>query len=254
MRTVTEELRSDAGVPLWRHPEWEEHFPWLAQGTTGAGEEGAPFDLGLAGARPVGEVLSRWRRLREATGFATVVHAVQVHGTDLTVHAGSFPPGTLVQEGYDGHLTQVPGVLLSVAVADCVPVFLIDPDRRSAALLHAGWRGVAGGIVEGAVFELEEIYGSRPGDLWLHCGPAICGECYEVGPEVHAGVRPQQAPPQGPTPIDLRAAIGERARALGVPAEHLTVSGHCTRCGPGPFFSHRGGSRARQMGVLGRRV
>jgi copper oxidase (laccase) domain-containing protein len=52
-------------------------------------------------------------------------------------------------------------------------------------------------------------------------------------------------------PIDLRAAIAERAAAAGLDLERVTLSGHCTRCGPGAFFSHRAGSAARQMGVLG---
>src|SRR5690606_24721713 len=150
-----------------------------------------------------------------------------------------------------GHLTARPGVLLAVSVADCVPVSLLDPERRSLALLHAGWRGVAGGIVERAAAEMEARYGSRSERLWLHCGPAICGACYEVGPEVHRAVHPGRAAPGAPTPIDLRAAVAERAAGLGVPGERVTISAHCTRCGPGAFFSHRAGSPARQMGLLG---
>ena len=112
------------------------------------------------------------------------------------------------------------------------------------ALVHAGWRGVAGGIVERAVAELGSRHGAAAGGLWLHCGPAICGTCYEVGPEVHRAVDAGAPAPGHPTPIDLRAAIARRAHALGVAEERVTVSAHCTRCGPGGFYSHRGGSRA----------
>lgn len=248
---VVAETESGGGVPLWTHPEWAERFPWLAQGTTGAGSPEAPFDLGLAGSQPVGPALDRWRALRAAAGAETVVHARQVHAADVWTHRERGAPGIAVMDGYDGHAAALPGLLLAVGVADCVPVSLVDPATRSVALVHAGWRGTAGGIVERAMDVLAADFGARVEELWLHCGPAICGECYEVGPEVHAGVRPACAPPDGPTPIDLRAAIFERAVARGVLAERITVSAHCTRCGPGIFFSHRGGSRARQMGVLG---
>jgi YfiH family protein len=249
-RHVAEPLRS-SDVPLWVHPEWAESLPWLLQGTTGAGDGGEPFDLGLSGAQPVGKVMERWRLLRRETGVETVVHARQVHRADLFVHRVRGIPGIAVMDGVDGHVSDVSGLLLTVSVADCVPVSIVDPERRAVALVHAGWRGVAGGIVEAAIGLLGDGFGSSPGSLLLHCGPSICGRCYEVGPEVHAGVRPNDAPPAGPTCIDLRAAIAKRAAAVGVSADGITLSTHCTRCGPGAFFSHRGGSPARQMGILG---
>lgn len=245
------EVRASGPVPLWRHPGWAERFPWLAQGTTGAGDGDDPFDLGLYGEVPVGVAVARWRRLREAAGMRSVVHARQVHGAEVHRHDGPLPPGLVVMEGFDGHVSAAPAVLLAVSVADCVPVSLIDPRRKMVALLHAGWRGAAGGILERALQVLGEGGRSSPEELWMHCGPAICGGCYEVGPEVHAAVHPDRAPPATPTPIDLRAALAERAARAGIPADQCTVSAHCTRCGPGTFFSHRGGSAARQMGVLG---
>ncbi|HEX2091402.1 MAG TPA: polyphenol oxidase family protein [Longimicrobiaceae bacterium] len=249
-RVVTEVL-AGGDVPLWVHPEWAEEFPWLVQGTTGAGSPDDPFDLGLAGRQPVGPALDRWRRLRAAAGARTVVHARQVHGAEIWRHRERGAPGIAVMDGFDGHITDLSGLLLAVGVADCVPVSVVDPERRAAALVHAGWRGIAAAIVERAVDVLVEEYGCAAERIRLHCGPSICGECYEVGLEVHVGVRPGCTPPGAPAPVDLRAAIAERAVGWGVAPEHVTVSAHCTRCGPGSFFSHRGGSSARQMGVLG---
>lgn len=252
-RTVAE-IPGDADLPLQVHPGWQGRFPWLVQGVTGRGDAGEPFDLGLFGEQPVGAVLSRWERLREATGMRRVVHSRQVHGAELRAHGPAEESGLLVGSGHDGHLTRAPGVLLTVSVADCVPVYIVDTATRAAALVHAGWRGVAAGIVERALDRLRRWRGDAPEEIWLHCGPSICGACYEVGPEVHAAVHPDAEPPPHPTPIDLRAAIAQRVRASGVPAERITVSSHCTRCGPGEFFSHRGGSAARQMGYLGIRA
>lgn len=248
---VVEEVAAEGDLPIWRHPGWAERFPWLVQGVTGAGSSDEPFDLGLFGGQPVGAVMDRWARLRQGTGMRAVVHSRQVHGVELCHHPAIPGEGLLVMQGFDGHLTDRPGLLLAVSVADCVPVLVVDARRRAVAAVHAGWRGVAGGGAERAVAELRQRFGSRVADLWVHMGPSICGRCYEVGPEVHGAVHPDRTPPPSPTPIDLRAALAERARGLGVPAAQVSVSGHCTRCGPGAFFSHRGGSAARQMGILG---
>jgi polyphenol oxidase len=248
--TVLEELQPGS-VPLWIHPGWAERFPWLVQGITGTGEGRAPYDLGLFGAQPAGEAIRRWQGLLARLDLPAAVHAMQVHGGDLAEHEGGWT-GLLVVEGVDGHVTRRAGLLLTASVADCVPVAVIDAARRSIALVHAGWRGVAAGIAERAVAMLLDD-GSVAADLHAHAGPSICGECYEVGPEVHRGVRPDRRPPESPTPIDLRQAIGERLTAAGLDPSRITISGHCTRCGPGSFFSHRGGSPARQMSLLARR-
>lgn len=252
IRAVTEE-RGTCGVPLWVQPEWSARWPWLVQGTTGRGDAEEPFDLGVWGRQPVGPVLARWLRLRDELGVHAALHVRQVHGAEVRAHASPGFEGLLLGAGYDGHLTAAPGLLLTVSVADCVPVFLVCDRPRVVGALHAGWRGTAAGIVEGAIAMLQERWSVPPADLHLHCGPAICGECYEVGPEVHRAVDPARAEPSGPGPIDLRAAIARRAGERGIRAERITASTHCTRCGPGDFFSYRGASPARQVGVVGLR-
>jgi polyphenol oxidase len=250
-RRIEEELaRGD--LPLWTQPEWEARFPWLVQGITGTGREEEPFDLGLFGSQPVGVAMARWQRLQRELGLRSAVHAMQVHGGEVAAHRGVGWHGLLVTGGVDGHLTEEPDLLLTVSVADCVPLALVDEGRRCIALVHAGWRGVAAGIAERAVREIL-AGGSAPEHLHAHAGPSICGTCYEVGPEVHAAIHPGRETPGGPAPIDLREALATRLATAGVPAEQVTISGHCTRCGPGHFFSHRRGSAARQMSVLGRR-
>ncbi|HEX6926358.1 MAG TPA: polyphenol oxidase family protein [Longimicrobiaceae bacterium] len=249
-----EEVRAAGDLPLWQHPEWLERMPWLVQGITGRGDEAEPFDLGLFGAAPVGAVVARWSRLRRATGMRRVVHSRQVHGAELRSHGPADEPGLLIGDGHDGHLTRSPGVLLTISVADCVPVYLVDVRIRAVALVHAGWRGIAAGVVERAIDRLRRWQGEGEPELWMHCGPSICGECYEVGPEVHAALVPNEPAPSRPEPIDLRAVVLERAAAAGIDVGRMSVSTHCTRCGPGAFFSHRGGSAGRQMAVLGVRA
>lgn len=242
VRTVRE-VRSPGKIPLYRQPEWERAYPWLIQATTGRGEDSSDgFDLGLFGDAPVGPVLERWGLVREALGTQRAVHSRQVHGRNISGHEDA-SPGLLVLDGYDAHWTARAGILLTVSVADCVPIFLVDPGRRRVALLHGGWRGTAAGILARGI----EALGGDPADLKLHLGPAICGRCYEVGPEVHAALGLPR--PDGKRPVDVRAVQAIQAIQAGIPASSITLSEHCTLCGGG-FFSHRAGSSSRQMGVL----
>lgn len=243
-------MRANAGaLPLHALHVWEERWPWVQAGMTARGDEDAPFDLRWFGAERPGAP-DRWRRLREELGFATVVHAPQVHGADVLFHA-DLPPGILLTDPADGHATDRFGTLLTVSVADCVPVFLLAPEHQAIALLHAGRMGVAAGILSRGVRALGAA-GARAGDLHVHLGPSICGACYEVGPEVHEALGLPR--PAGPRPVDLRERLRAHAEAAGVPAAQVTVSEACTRCGPeGIWFSHRGGHAGRQVGYLGLR-
>ncbi|HET9949179.1 MAG TPA: laccase domain-containing protein [Longimicrobiales bacterium] len=255
--------RLDGSVPALVHEAWARDFPWIVQGTTIARGPGLPegdaFDLGLfTGASPEHEVRARWTRLLGATGMRRAVHARQVHGADVRLHepadAGE-PGGLSLLEACDGHATEAPGVLLAVTVADCVPVFVVDAARRAVALLHAGWRGTAAGVLERglALLGARAAAGSRAGagaaELHVHLGPAICGACYEVGPEVFAVLG--LPVPEAPRPLDLRAVLAARALAAGVEPGRITVSGHCTRCTGSGLFSHRSGDRGRQVAYLG---
>jgi YfiH family protein len=237
-----------SGPPLVVHPEWGEEFPWLAQGCTTRGDPEEPFDLALFGrASEPRAVLDRWDRLLRATGLGRGFHAHQVHGAAVRFHARG-EPGLHLALACDGHATADADVLLAVTTADCVPISVVDPGRRAVALLHAGWRGAAAGILERGVAVLSERTASDPGELRVHLGPAICGRCYEVGPEVFTALGLEA--PAGPEPLDLRVALARRAVLAGVAPGHVTISEHCTRCGEG-FFSHRGGDPWRQVAFLG---
>jgi polyphenol oxidase len=240
VRTIREELQPGP-VPVQAHPEWAAEMGWLVQGTTGRGPDG-DFDLGLSGTSPVGEVLGRWRSLHEVSGADRIVHGRQIHADRILVHEEG-PPGIAISDGVDGHVTDRTGVLLTVSVADCVPISLVDPERRRIALLHGGWRGTARRILRHGLARL----GGNVAAVRVHLGPAICGPCYEVGPEVHQALG--LPVPSGRANVDVRAVQAREALDAGVPADHVTVSEHCTRCGD-RFFSHRAGSPGRQLGLL----
>lgn len=241
--------RHDARIPALVHPGWASSFPWLVQGTTTRGAPGNAFDLGLfSGGSPKQVVHKNWGRLLAMTAMTSAVHAHQVHGADVLVHESS-RPGLHLVEPCDGHATAQPGVLLAVTTADCVPVSIVAPKTRTIALLHAGWRGVAAGVLERGLAVLSDLSGAPTAALRLHLGPAICGTCYEVGPEVFEALGERR--PRGPMPLDLRAVLAGRAVALGLDPVGVTVSEHCTRCTGSGLFSYREGDRSRQVGYLG---
>jgi YfiH family protein len=253
-KTITPRARrvretKDASVPALVHGGWAAEFPWLVQGTTTRGQPSSEFDLGLfSGGSPVDLVHVRWSRLLEATGMRAAVHARQVHEADVRVH-GAVAAGLSIADACDGHLTNEAGVLLAVATADCVPIFVVDPKQRTIAALHAGWRGVAAGVLERG---LALMASADARELRVHLGPAICGSCYEVGPEVFAALGEQV--PSSPTVLDLRGVLARRALEAGVSPANVTVSEHCTRCTQSGLFSHRGGDSGRQVGYLGIRA
>ena len=88
--------------------------------------------------------------------------------------------------------------------------------------------------------------GAPAHELHVHLGPAICGRCYEVSPEVYGQLTGRSV--EQPTNVDLRAVIADHARALGV--RHISTSALCTRCDNGRLFSHRAGDAGRQLGVM----
>jgi YfiH family protein len=201
--------------------------------------------FGMQTAEPVRDVTARWTALRALLGGATarLATAFQVHGDRIINHEGEWE-GFLRGPEADGHLSPRRGTAMAVTVADCVPVFLAHPSGAVAAL-HSGWRGTAARITERAIEQLGSL-GFPAAELRLHCGPAICGRCYEVSADVHARLTGRD--PGQPTTVDLRALIADHARALGV--REITISSLCTKCDNDRFFSHRAGDEGRQLGVV----
>jgi len=225
---------------------WERRFPWLRAGTTRRTRADGLSAAARASLTPTETPDDVDRAL--AAGWRSVVRSRQVHGRSIRVH-GRLPRGVCLTGEGDGHATGASGVLLTVTLADCVPVFMVDPLRRIVALLHAGWRGTAAGVVEAGLDTLSGAFETHPKEVLVHLGPAICGCCYEVGPEVFRAL--DEVAPRAPAAIDLRSVIRRRAVAAGVRNEEVTVSGECTLCGDGRYYSHRRGDRGRHRGYMG---
>ena len=241
-------------VPVHRFSEWERLDPGIVAGITGVADgEGAEsdFDFGLVGGGTTGDVTRRYVALARLLGMESIAVARQVHGTRIVEVGPSSEGGVRVGGEADGLLTEAPDILLVVTTADCVPVYVTRPGGQGIAILHAGWRGAAAGILESAIERFVDWYGVGAGDLLVHLGPSICGACYEVGAAV-LGVFGYDGGER--STLDLRAELSDRATHAGVPAARVSRSDWCTRCGPVRLHSHRGqgGSAGRMAAFIGR--
>jgi polyphenol oxidase len=209
----------------------------VAFSTRKGGVSEAPYEslnLGILTDDSRARVAENRRLLLDELGLSDVAMGRQVHGVAIKEWDSSLAEGVELAE-LDGHVTGVPGLGLLVLVADCLPVGLVAPGR--AAMLHCGWRGLAGGIIERAL----ESFDDPPAAA---IGPGIGRCCYEVGAEVLAEFAGYEGAAEGRM-LSLRAVARQKLEAAG--ATRIEDVDLCTSCRPDLFFSHR-----RDDGVTGR--
>jgi len=189
-------------------------------------------------------VLENRRRVASLTG-AAFAQGRQEHGT--AVRRVAEPPAGEPRPA-DGQATALAGVAPIVLVADCLPVAVAG--EGAVAMLHCGWRGLAGGMVAEGVRAVREL--GDDGPLAAAIGPGARACCYEVGEEVHAAFALGGAVRRGDH-LDLAAVALAGLEKAGI--EEVVDTGLCTICSdPGLFFSHRrdSGVTGRQAGVVWR--
>src|SRR5580704_7717121 len=221
---------------------------------------------------------NRGRFLRLAGGEMSgnrgmrMVNVRQVHGNLVRViraEDGVFEgkletaEGKAVLEG-DGLVTNPPGVMLGVGAADCVPVLVVDVEKRAVGAFHAGWRGTVAGIVGEGIEAMRREFGSRLADLRAAVGPSIGACCYAVGEEVRSqfrerfGYADELFRERDGLYVDLWEANRRQLVDAGMKAERIEVVGECTACtreadGRRRYFSHRAeaGRAGRMLNVIG---
>jgi hypothetical protein len=185
-------------------------------------------------------------RLRAEIGVERLARGYQVHGDAVALvrTLADVQDEGRPRSGADGQATTLSGVGAMVLTADCLPVALVSPS--AVAMLHAGWRGLAAGVLESGVAAMRELGGEQ--EIVAVIGPGAGGCCYEVGPEVHAALARSG---ERAARIDLRAIARERLVAAGV--ADVTDVAACTICDE-RFFSHRreGARAGRQAAVAWR--
>jgi len=272
-----------------------ERLAWLVHGfSTRAGGASTAYgrkgDLNLGftkeDARP--SVEQNRGRFLEALGVPRwpVVTLKQVHSDVIhRVHGDSNKASKAARSG-DGLVTNVPGVLLAIQTADCLPILLVDPERHAVGAFHAGWRGTLARIVEKGVGRMRKEFGSDPAKLLAAIGPGVGACCYAVGSELRDKFESQfayaaelftevydanavhnrypllfltaRAPGHSETigpelHLDLAKANRRQLEDAGVTAANVTDLALCTACDPKLLFSYRAehGKTGRLLGAIG---
>ncbi|MBO9352739.1 peptidoglycan editing factor PgeF [Bordetella petrii] len=241
------------GLPVITGPQWPGVRYFCTTRAGGAGV--APHDtlnLGLRAGDHPDTVRENRRRVRAAVP-ADPLWLRQVHGADVVDADGRLPD----EPAADASVTAAPGRVLAIMVADCLPVFITDLDGTVAGAAHAGWRGLAGGVLERTLERLRaKAPHARGWRAWI--GPGIGPGAFEVGDDVraafaaggadalaHFAARPAMP---GKWLADLPALALLRLRRAGVEDAH--ASGLCTVADPERFFSYRRDGVTGRMALL----
>ena len=175
--------------------------------------------------------------------FQNLATLKQIHSSNCVTACGR--TGVLGQA--DALIENIPGAVVAVKTADCIPILLVDDRHRAVAAVHAGWRGTAAHVVQRAIDAMAREFDTRPGNLHAAIGPGIGKCCYEVGPEVAA-----QFGEAGRAHIGLAEENRRQLAERGV--SRIYIADLCTRCLPEEFHSYRrdGEKAGRLYSFIGR--
>ena len=273
-----------AGLTLLQAPALAK-LPWLLHGFSTKpggisdlnGEK--VLNLSFTDWDPRENVLENRRRFQSDLGAADLqlIALKQIHSD--VIHL--FPAAPSEPCKGDASIANRPGLLLAVQTADCVPILLVDPQKRAIAAIHAGWRGTLARIAAKTIGKMQMVFGTDPADLLAAVGPSIGPCCYEVGTEVatkflsqfpeapdwfdefRTGDEPnpiqwlnQMPPGHQPPPknvlLDLHKANSSQLHAAGLKEKNIFVSNLCTACRLDLLFSYRkqGPESGRQVAAI----
>lgn len=198
--------------------------------------------------------------------FDKIVATHQTHTTNVeVVTENEIPRGTLFDKQYenvDGLVTNIPGATLVTSYADCIPLYFYDPVKKAVGSSHSGWRGTVGRIGQVTLQKMNEMYGSKPEDVYVAIGPGICQDCYEVSDDLYEQFSAYFTDEEmteifrkgrpGRYQLDLWRANYYSFLKAGVLKEHISVTDICTKCNSEYLFSHRvmGNRRGNQCGFI----
>ncbi|MFH2006449.1 MAG: peptidoglycan editing factor PgeF [bacterium] len=215
-----------------------------------------------------GAVQENYRLLAEHAGYDAerLYIAHQVHGRRGVIVEGQ-PVADVRQQEADFLVTAQSGVTVAVITADCVPVLLADRAQTAVAAVHAGWRGLVGGVIQEAVAALRDRFGVDPTTLVAALGPGIGACCFEVGPEVvrqfetafpdvEGIVRPGRIGELGGDAkphVDLWKGARLALERAGLQPDRIEDPPACTMCEPERFYSFRrdGGRIGQHLSFIG---
>ncbi len=185
----------------------------------------------------------------------------QVHGTDILVIDQPNPDlSHFLTVEADAIITDQPGIMIGVLVADCYPVLLYCASKKVVGVVHVGWRGAAAGIIEKTISAMQVNFDCQPQELVAAVGPGIGAHRYEVDRKVRDEFRKgtghwekiAEETSLGKFQLDLKKSCLLQLESAGLAASSIQASDECTCCHRELFFSYRrdGGNTGRQMGFV----
>ena len=244
--------------PLFRVPAIFSPFPELltAESTRHGGISPAPYaslNLGTSTADASEHVAENRAIFWKSLGIeaAQVATSHQVHGSEVVTVT---QPGHF--EGYDALVTDRPGILLAVTIADCTPILIYDPVHHAVAAIHAGWRGTVQTIALKSLDAMRRDFGTDPADCYAYVGTCIDECSFEVGAEVG-----EQFPDAhrrfdsvlGKYFVDLKKANSDQLLSAGIHKNHIHISAYSTVLHNHSYFSyrHESGQTGRMLACIG---
>lgn len=212
-------------------------------------------------------VTENYRRFAASLGidYKDLVFSKQTHTDNIRiVTAEDLGKGIIKERDYDNIdalITNVSGVPLCTHYADCVPIYFLDPEKKVAAMAHAGWRGTAAEIARKTAEKMIETFGCDPKDILAGIAPSISKCCFEVDDPVMDKMKlidginlasAYQDKGNGKYMLDLKHVNKMILMKAGIPESNITVSDICTCCQSDAFHSHRatGGKRGSLAGII----
>lgn len=199
------------------------------------------FNLGLGCGTSDDQVRANRRRMLEVFGKGLVgVYARQTHGSRIGIWNSKARPAAAVRLDGDALVTNRESGALVIQTADCQAVIIIDPVQRVAANVHSGWRGSVGNIVGRTIRIMAAEYGCRPRDMMCGIGPSLgpcCAEFVNYRDELPKSFWDYRRSGDN---FDFWGISRDQMVAAGIPGDHISVSGICTKCNQHLFFSYRG--------------
>ncbi|MGV8923565.1 MAG: peptidoglycan editing factor PgeF [Thermomonas sp.] len=243
-----------AALTAWLDADWPAPRGVRALTTLrhGLGSSMAPFDtlnLGLRCGDEAATVIENRHQLAAALALPSPPRWLrQVHGVDVAIEPGVDEPEA------DASVTSTPGVVLAILTADCLPVVFSAKDGSEIAAAHAGWRGLADGMLEATVAAMR----MPANDIIAWLGPCAGPQAYEIGQEVFDAFVSREASAlsafaatrPGHWRVDLYALARQRLADAGIAPNNIHGGGLCTISEPSRFFSHRRNQRSGRMATL----
>lgn len=239
-------------------------YPSLLHGvSTKSSNHPYKFSLALHTGEDPTTIVANRKLLSDALGTDEALHyivAKQTHSDHIKVITHKENKGweTLEDaiEDCDALITNVPGIVLNILTADCVPILLYDKEKGVVATIHAGWKGTQSHITLKTVQKMQDVYGCDPKNIIAGIAPSIAACCYEVGKDVAEhffNVTESFTAVGDKYMLDLPYINKQQLLKAGLHEEQIQMSGVCTACEVTQFFSYRKekGCSGRFMSMIG---